>query len=130
MAVSNDCYYSETANSYYCEFKCHGIKRLNFTKRSIFKWWNGYDRENRIQYLKLSGLHDLNDRVLALEILVGDEYVQKCWAQTFVNNSKKLIIGFYNIIGEKRENNQFQLDTIVEVEFDHLRQYLNVNVIK
>ena len=115
----------------FCEIKSHDLSLIRKFEEGFqfFRiWWTGIDRPNRIQYLRLSDIATVPDRNLVLNKLVGCYHLQRYWLQCAANATNKVLIGFYNIIGNYRNSREFILDTIVEVDINEIESYLSTTV--
>ena len=114
----------------YCEIKSHDLASLyKLRGESYFDaWWTGIDRQNRIQYLNLGHLSEIDQRNEVIKLLIGNYHIQKYWLQSFANSSKRVLVGFYDVIGPWGTSNEFRLNTIVEIDIQDIERYLSTTV--
>ena len=110
----------------YCEIKSHDLASLYKLRGEPYfdAWWTGIDRPNRIQYLNLGHLSEIDQRNEVIKLLIGNYHIQKYWLQSFANSSKRVLVGFYEI----KSSNEFILNTIVEIDIQDIERYLSTRV--
>ena len=123
MPVAIDCKHNNNSQQY-CEIKSTELEfHLWRLEPEISKWWERSENE-KIRKKKLSDLKSKNDRNFMLNNLLRLDQLLRYWAQCFVNGSKYVIVGFYDIKNDRHE--KFLINTILEIEIEHLEDCLSV----